>query len=1119
MIEEVQGRFRSKLTRAEIEELLQKDMLNLSDDEKEVLRLILAEMEDDNQELVGALTGAEFKRMPCDIRTFINDPYYLGNTCDNLYPRLQEDLVTLFEGGFTEAVLTGSIGWGKCVAGDTEVFDVAAGRRRRADEIGSFEVLSMTDRGKLEHRQATAFASGRKPCVRLRLAAGQAIVLSTDHPVFTGRGWVEAGKLNTHDLVATPRLIPAPPKPLAVSDEEVKLLAYLMADGGCTASITFTNETPAVLREFAEVIDACGDSTKYDRFHQHITPGVTPTKWQNSGKATSLSVAGVKWLVREWGIASKAKEKRLPAQFYGMSDDQIALFLNRFWACDGSLTATPPLMLETTLASEKLVDDLQFLLLRLGVMSRKYAKTKGYRLPDGTKKTFPAWCLRVTSSNIQRLLEKTGPILGKEEVSRAVLDWSVRANTNVDVVPVGLGELREIRDELGSSGAGLTQRYGCPEGQLLSRARFDFLCERERYHGKHAWLASTDLAWERIKSLEFVGEKAVFDLSVDETHSFVGNGIVVHNTFFASIGICRLLYELSCMHDPHKSFGIAKNSNISIVNLSVSEELATKVVFENIANKIKASPYFQEHFPFEVTKKELRFPGNIWIASRASTDTSVLGLNVIGGIIDETNFMAKKQQQKASGVRWGHYDQADALYSAMKRRMKSRFERGGKLPGLLFLVSSKKTVHDFTAKRIRESKTDPTVFVRDYALWDVKPGAFTHGRFFVFVGNETTPSRILDPGEEKKYDRNLPEGAAIIEVPEDFRHDFENDLEGAIRDIAGVATVAVHPFINRREKIVEAIDTRRKHPFTTEVYDSSRPGQFVWREMVRPTVERWSGQTTNRLRPIINPQAIRHVHIDPSLRWDSTGVCMAHISGWKEVVRRAEDGREYIEKAPVYYVDLVLKVVPPIGGEIIFGDLRRIVYELTEHGYSISMVTMDSWNSPDMLQQLASKGYRTEVLSVDKKLAPYENLKEALYENRVHLYQYNTLIKELRELEKNELKRKVDHPVKGSKDVSDAVAGCLYTLAQHRVAQPVPIMRGIGYIPDQDEAWMPEQREMIPAGESMPLGGGAGSSYGAGLSRGPMPFLSGSLANHAGLGLGGGGGGDDWGGGWNPGSL
>jgi hypothetical protein len=267
------------------------------------------------------------------------------------------------------------------------------------------------------------------------------------------------------------------------------------------------------------------------------------------------------------------------------------------------------------------------------------------------------------------------------------------------------------------------------------------------------------------------------------------------------------------------------------------------------------------------------------------------------------------------------------------------------------------------------------------------------------------------------------------------------------------------------------------------------------------TKERWGGSEETRLRPIINPQAIRHVHIDPSIRGDATGFVMAHIAGWKDVVRRADDGREYPEQAPIYYVDVMLRIVPPIGGEIILGDVRRMIYDLSAHGYSISFVSLDSYQSADSLQQLASKGYKTQMVSVDKQMAPYDNLKAALYEDRVYYYDYPIILKELRELEKDEVKKKIDHPVRGSKDVADGLAGCLFTLSRHRVSLPVPMQRGLT---QNDDAWMEEQQHAALAGQEAAAMNRTVHDYGM------LPaFLGGSDPDPGG----------SWNGGWNPSSL
>lgn len=959
MIKDNGGRLRSEQTPEEIAELLRKEMAQLTAEEREALILCLRELDDPavrtmQQSAAGggpvrildALSEGEYIRPVVDVRTFIRDPYFLGATCDGLYPRLLDDMVELFDGGYKEAVLTGSIGWGKCVDLRTEVFDVSAGMRRAAGDLGEFEVVSMADGGKIESRPAKSFLSGRKACVRLTLAAGQSIVLSNDHPVFTSRGWVEAGNVAVDDLVATPRVLPEPKTICGVSEDEVKLIAYLLSDGGCTASITFTNETDEIVREFTDIVQRIGKQSRGQ------SPDVTPAARQNAGKATTFNVRGVMDIVRGHGIHEHSRNKRVPAKFYGLSKEHVAVFLNRFWACDGSVSHKAPQKAEVTLASEKMVDDIAFLLLRLGVHARKLPKEKSYRTANGKKKSFQAWCLTVTGAdNLMRFLEKVGPILGKEKECAALSDACsrIKSNTNTDVVPVGLSELREIREELRPRGNGLTRRFGFPEGQLLGRDRFKRLCEEERYDGKHAWLAKSDLLWEKVKLVEDAGERDVVDLSVDETHSFVGNGIVVHNTFFASIAVCRCLYEISCLRDPHRSFGLAKDTNISFVALSISEALAIKVVFENIASKLKASPYFQEHFPFEETKKELRFPHKVWVAARSSTDTSALGLNVFGAILDEGNFFEPIKGSAANQAKWGNKDKAQVLYEQLVRRMKSRFQRHGKLPGLMIVVSSKRTRDDFTAKRVREASADAEVFVRDYAVYDVKPEAFSKERFHVLVGNETTVSKILAPEEvdltRRKIEESGAEGLLVIDVPDDFRADFEADLEGAIRDIAGVETVSVSPFLQQRDRIAACIDKTRSHPFSSTTWDQSKPGDFVWTRFAKRTMMRDGAEVFEGWQPIFYPGVTRHAHIDPSLNSDATGVAIGCVIGYKNVERRNYETNEvYTEPAPVIWVDLVLRVSPPLGGEIDHGKIRGLIYQMQSHGFPVGLVTMDQFN-------------------------------------------------------------------------------------------------------------------------------------------------------------------------------
>ena len=69
------------------------------------------------------------------------------------------------------------------------------------------------------------------------------------------------------------------------------------------------------------------------------------------------------------------------------------------------------------------------------------------------------------------------------------------------------------------------------------------------------------------------------------------------------------------------------------------------------------------------------------------------------------------------------------------------------------------------------------------------------------------------------------------------------------------------------------------------------------------------------------------------------------------------------------------------------------------------------------------------IFSVDKDPKAYFLLREALLDRRIIIPSHERLIDELRFLEWDELKGKVDHPPKGSKDLSDCLAAVVYKLS------------------------------------------------------------------------------------------
>ena len=488
-------------------------------------------------------------------------------------------------------------------------------------------------------------------------------------------------------------------------------------------------------------------------------------------------------------------------------------------------------------------------------------------------------------------------------------------------------------------------------------------------------------------------------------------GIGTGKTTMALFSQAYQLYLLSCLKNPHAEFDLDPSSEIVFVFQSIRKELAKTVDFMRFKAMIDRAVYFDRHFPYRKDlTSEMHFPKRIIVKPLSGSVDAAIGQNIIAGVIDEINFMVivEGSKQTRDG---GLFDQANEIYNSIVRRRKSRFLQQGHLPGLLCLVSSKQFPGEFTERKAEEATrqlraTGTTdIYVYDKRVWDVKPEVSFSGVWFdVFTGDMTRRPRVLEAGEEvAPEDRHL-----VLAVPEEYRSEFERDILSALRDIGGVSTQALNPFLMNVNAVsacfgkAPAIVSRTDADFVTsklEIYP----------------------------KRIIRPQEPRFVHVDLALRSDSCGVSMGWVTGFTTMQRREE-----AERLPNIRFDFTLEVRPPKGGEIQIENVRALLYKLRAMGVNIRWVTADTYQSADTLQILTSNGFITGTQSMDSDTRAYDVLKTALYDGRVELPEHQRALTELIRLERVDRTGKVDHPPKGSKDIADSIAGVVYGLSLRR---------------------------------------------------------------------------------------
>lgn len=513
---------------------------------------------------------------------------------------------------------------------------------------------------------------------------------------------------------------------------------------------------------------------------------------------------------------------------------------------------------------------------------------------------------------------------------------------------------------------------------------------------------------EFVDSREYLDAGDFYYPAVKAAAAEIVEGDYVEAVLTGSIGAAKThcanlvstyeLYSLLCMRSPHATFGLDPTSEIVLVVQSLGEKQA-EVPYRQMKRRVETAPVFRRrefrHDPD--LKSRMQFHGGVVVSPMTGELTSTVGQNVIGGLLDEVGNMSVVQRSLRTRDQ-SAYDQARMLYESLSRRRKSRFLSKGKLPGMLCLAGSRVHPGDFLHNKLEEArKPGSRIYVYDKRTWDVRPWDFGKERFRVFVGDLNRKPRVVPDAEE------VPEAEAhlVVEVPVELRSEFDADIVGAVRDVAGYSASSRHPFLMDVEAVARSFG-KVASASSLEVVDfrHSVPKLFP---------KRWEASSRH-------PRA---AHLDLALSGDNAGLVIGHVPRFV-VVKRAGGVQEYL---PVIRLDILMAVQPPRGGEIPLERITDLLCAARQHGMPLKWVTADGFQSASSLQVLSSRGFLTGLESADKMPQhAYAVLKRALYDGRVELPFHALCQAELLGLEVDPKKGHVDHPVGGSKDVADALA-------------------------------------------------------------------------------------------------
>lgn len=480
-----------------------------------------------------------------------------------------------------------------CLTGDTLIIDADTGKRIPIKELvgKTVNTLALDENFKVcKFRAVKVFPSGRKKVYLIRTRSGREIKASANHPFLKISGWTRLDNLRVGDRIAVPREYRFNYKARNLLPLEVTLLAHLLGDG-CILPRQPYHYTSSDRKNIRFVRAAAyrlfgikGKIVKQKNWYHLYLPSSYRLTY---GKRHPITL----WFEKLGLERVRAPEKKLPEALFSCDRRLIRLFLKHIWATDGNISISKgKVSIYYASSSKTLVEQLQHLLLRLGILSKILISHKsGYR---------PVYQLHVVDkiSSIKFLSEvgcfgRRGRVI--PEALKLLKDR--KFNPNFDTIPSDVWEVyvKPAKERSGLSWRALSKRINtsyCGTTLFksgLSRERLRrvsrALEDENLYH-----LSGSDILWDEITEIRELGVEDVYDMTVPEVHNFVANDFIVHNSIEQDSDVVIFIHrpEVYKKEPSPEEQGVAeiiiakqRNGPTGTVKLSFIKELTR---FENL---------------------------------------------------------------------------------------------------------------------------------------------------------------------------------------------------------------------------------------------------------------------------------------------------------------------------------------------------------------------------------------------------------------------------------------------------------------------------------------------------------------------------------------------------------
>jgi len=477
-----------------------------------------------------------------------------------------------------------------CLTRDTLITRADTGERIPIKKLvgkKDIPVYSLDQNWKLKKKNISkVFSSGRKMTYEMTLRSGRKIKASANHPFRKIDGWSRLDELKNGDSIAVPKKIkPTTPKN-ELNKEEIILLAHLLGDGCILPHQPYhytsadNNNIDIVSKAANKLFNIKPKIVKQKNWwHVYLPSPYHLTHDKHHPITNWYKKLGIKRV--------RSFKKEIPQNVFSLNKDKTSLFLKHLWATDGNISKRnlknrkPSAAIYYGTTSRKMAEGVSHLLLRFGIRSKILSKKKkDYRQ-----------CYNVLIQGKEhqlKFLRNIGSFGKRGQIISTLVNSleKINPNTNLDVWPkeVWKSIINPVRKSQKISwrefSAGIDTQY-CGSSLFKSGIGTKRLTKIATFleSDKIRKVANAEVYWDEIVSIKPLKVEQVYDATIPETHNFIANDIIVHNSIEQDADVVMFIYrEDKYRRDSNRKniadiiIGKHRNGPLGKVNLYFDEQ-------------------------------------------------------------------------------------------------------------------------------------------------------------------------------------------------------------------------------------------------------------------------------------------------------------------------------------------------------------------------------------------------------------------------------------------------------------------------------------------------------------------------------------------------------------------